>query len=76
MSESARLLLEEALRLTEADRATIAGALIESLHGPADSGVEAEWRDVVRRRVAELDSGSVATVPWSEVRERLFDGFD
>lgn len=76
MSVTAKNLLEEALRLDEPDRASIAGALIESLHGPAESGVEEAWDRVIERRVTELDSGKVTTVPWSEVRSRLFDGFE
>ena len=76
MSPSAKQLLDEALRLDESDRASIAGALIESLHGPAEPGADEAWDEVIRRRVAELDAGKAETVPWSEVRARLFDGFE
>jgi hypothetical protein len=27
----------------------------------------------IERRVTELDSGTVSTVPWPEVRQRLFE---
>jgi len=76
MSPSVKHLLEEVLRLGEADRASIAGILIESLHEPAQPGVDDAWADVIARRVAELDLGKATTVPWSEVRARLFDGFE
>jgi putative addiction module component (TIGR02574 family) len=76
VSPSAKKLLDEVLRLDEPDRASIAGALIESLHGPAEPGAGEAWDEVIRRRVAELDAGEAATVPWSEVRARLFDGFE
>ena len=40
MSEAAEDLLKKALSLDEKDRASIAGALIESLHGVPETGVE------------------------------------
>ncbi|HLB31637.1 MAG TPA: addiction module protein, partial [Gammaproteobacteria bacterium] len=58
------------------DRAAIAGALIESLHGESEPGVEAAWETEIKKRVMELDAHTVKTVPWSEVRERLFRGFE
>lgn len=76
MSPSAKKLLEEALHLEESERASIAGALIESLHGPADEAVEETWERVIERRVRELEAGTAATIPWSEVRARLFSGFE
>jgi putative addiction module component (TIGR02574 family) len=76
MSPSARELLEQALHLAEADRASLAGALIESLEGPAEEGVDEAWEEEIRRRVDELERGSVETVPWSEVRAKLFRGFE
>ena len=54
----------------------LAGALIESLHGELDAGAEGAWEAEIQRRVRELESGAVETIPWSEVRERLFRGFE
>ena len=76
MGETAKELLRKALSLDEADRAAVAGALIESLHGEPEPGVEAAWEAEIKRRVTELDARTVKTVPWSEVRERLFRGFE
>ena len=56
--------------------ASVAGALIESLEGPAEPGVEEAWSEEIRRRVEALEAGTVKTLPWSEVRERLFRGFE
>jgi len=36
-----------------------------------DEDAEAAWANEVNRRVAELDSGTVKTFPWAEVRRRL-----
>ncbi len=76
MSETAKQILTKALSLSEADRAALAGALIESLEGEADPGAEAAWDAEIKRRIGELDAKSVETVPWSQVRERLFRGFE
>jgi putative addiction module component (TIGR02574 family) len=74
MSPTAAELLKQALELDERDRATLAGALIESLDAEVDADAEAAWDKEIGRRVAELEAGSVATVAWSEVRDRLFSG--
>lgn len=76
MSETAEELLKKVLSLEEGDRASIAGALIESLHGEPEPGIEAAWETEINRRVMELDMHSVETVPWSGVRERLFRGYE
>jgi putative addiction module component (TIGR02574 family) len=76
MTETAEELLKRALSLDEKDRASLAGALIESLHGEPDPDVEDAWEAEIRRRVAELEAHSVETIPWSKVRERLFRGFE
>ena len=38
-----------------------------------ESDVEAAWSDEIKRRVADLDAGTVETIPWEEVRRRLLD---
>ena len=76
MSPTAEDLLKQALTLDEKDRASVAGALIESLHGQTDPDAEEAWDVEIRRRVEELESGAVETIPWAEVRERLFRGFE
>jgi putative addiction module component (TIGR02574 family) len=63
----------DATELSERDRATLAGLLIESLEGEPDPEVEAAWAAEIERRVAELDAGTVKTIPWEEVRRRLLD---
>ena len=67
---------KEASELSEDDRAALAGPLIESLEGPPDPDVEAAWAVEIERRVAELDAGTVKTIPWEQVRQRLLDGLN
>ncbi len=64
---------QEAVELSEPDRAALAGLLIESLEGEPDSNVEAAWAAEIEKRVAELEAGTVETIPWEQVRQRLFD---
>ena len=76
MSHSAEKVLKEALQLSENERASVAGALIESLHAEPPLHVENAWEEVIERRVRELETGTAETVPWSDVRARLFSGFE
>ena len=76
MRTEVKELLRQALSLDEKDRAALAGALIESLYGEAEPGAEEAWEAVIERRVEELETGAVEAVPWSEVRERLFRGYE
>ena len=64
-------LFAEASSLSESERATLAGLLIESLESEIDSNVEEAWRAEIERRLAELDSGTARTVPWETVRAEL-----
>ena len=64
-------LLREALKLPPEARAALAGSLIDSLDQEVDEGAEAAWEAEIERRLAELDSGSVKPVPWSEARRRI-----
>lgn len=76
MRPTAAEILQQALGLDEADRASVAGALIESLETEADPAAGAGWDAEIRRRVEQMAASSVDLVPWSEVRERLFRGFE
>jgi len=72
MARSARELFEEAMRLDPEERAVLMRLLVESLDAESEEGVEDAWRLEVERRMAELDSGAVQTVPWEELRARLY----
>jgi putative addiction module component (TIGR02574 family) len=64
---------KEASELSEEDRAALAGLLIESLEAEADTEVDAAWAAEIEKRVAELDAGTVESIPWEQVRQRLLD---
>jgi putative addiction module component (TIGR02574 family) len=71
MNRDTRELLEEALRLPPEVRAALAGSLLESLEEHIDQDAEAAWRADLERRIRDLDSGNVRSVPWTEARERI-----
>ena len=71
MSRTFTDLWKEASDLSEKDRADLAGLLLESLEDEPDEDVEAAWAAEIERRVAELDAGTVASIPWEQVRQRL-----
>ena len=71
MSTHVTELFEQASVLSEKERATLAGLLIESLESEIDPDVEEAWRIEIERRVAELDAGTAKTVPWEVVRAKL-----
>ena len=64
---------KEAAELSDEERAALAGLLIESLEGEPDPDVEAAWAAEIKKRVAELDAGTVESIPWEQVRQRLLD---
>jgi len=65
------MLLEEALRLPEHERAKIAARLLESLDEEAQSDVDAAWAAEIERRCAAVDAGEVRTSDWKDVRARI-----
>lgn len=68
-------LTEELLSLPCEDRIQIVEKLLESLNAPADDVIEQAWAVEVERRIDELNSGKVRSIPGDEVfadiRQRL-----
>jgi putative addiction module component (TIGR02574 family) len=64
-------LFKRACQLPEKDRADLAGLLLKSLETEPDPAVEEAWAKEIERRVAELDAGTVKTVPWETVKAKL-----
>ena len=68
MGETVDELLKRALGLDEQDRASIAGALIESLHVHSEAGTEKAWDAEIQRRVRDLEVRAVEQSSRSKVR--------
>lgn len=71
MEPTAKSILQEALTLSETDRADVAGALLQSLEPVEETDIDAAWREEVARRVAAADAGEIETIPWETIRDRL-----
>jgi putative addiction module component (TIGR02574 family) len=70
MSSTAEQLLDAALALPDEDRLQLVEALIVSLQPGDRPPFDESWREVIRRRSAELRSGQVIAVPWAEVKRQ------
>ena len=69
-------LLEKALALPTQDRGLLLDRLIASLdEEPAEEGVEAAWDQEIKRRVDDIRSGRVKTIPGEQVLQELADEF-
>ncbi|MDA1312273.1 MAG: addiction module protein [Acidobacteria bacterium] len=71
MASEVNKLLEEALRLPPEARAALASSLMESLDETVDEDAEAEWAKEIQRRIREIESGQVKTVPWALARREI-----
>ena len=63
--------LADALRLDLGARAKIVSELLASLDGPPDPDAEAAWEEEIRRRVADIEAGSVKLEPWDDLKRRI-----
>jgi putative addiction module component (TIGR02574 family) len=71
MNRSAAEILREALSLPMDARAALINSLLDSLDSTVDPHSEELWEQEILKRTKELDSGSVKTVPWLELRSHL-----
>ena len=71
MSKMADDILNNAMRLSTAERAELAAALLASLDGEPEDEVEAAWAAEIQRRVERVRSGEAKGRPWPEVRKHL-----
>ncbi|HEV7919696.1 MAG TPA: addiction module protein [Thermoanaerobaculia bacterium] len=72
MARDLKELIGEAAELPESDRATLAGAMLESLDPAPSAEVKAAWSREIERRVREIDDGTVELIDWDDVRAELF----
>ena len=69
-----RELIDEAEALPVEERALVVDLLLRSLN-PPDSALDRKWAAVAQRRLAEVRSGTVQTVPGEDVFKRIWAGF-
>ena len=71
MSREVSELLKMAAKLPVAERAELAGSLIESLDETEDESVQAAWDAEIVRRMEDLNSGKIKPVSLGEARRRI-----
>jgi putative addiction module component (TIGR02574 family) len=71
MSNTAREIIEEALRLPLDERAAIVAELIASLDGEPDADAEQAWAAEIERRANRALRGESVGRDWSSVRSDL-----
>jgi putative addiction module component (TIGR02574 family) len=71
VTEKTSNLLQQALALSEEERADLASSLLDSLDPTVDEDASAAWDQEIARRIADLDSGRAKTIPWDKVRGRM-----
>lgn len=69
-------LLQRALALSTEERGLLIDRLVESLdEGPAEVGAEAAWGEEIKRRVEDIRSGRVKTIPGEQVLREMAEEF-
>ena len=72
MSDAAEKLLDEALKLPDAERRALALLLLDSVGNGPEAEVERAWLDEAERRLDDVRAGRVQPAPWAEARARIF----
>ena len=70
MNSSTEQLIDAALGLPDGDRVELVEAILASLQPDDRPPFDESWREVIQRRSAELETGRVTPVPWSEVKRK------
>jgi putative addiction module component (TIGR02574 family) len=69
-------LLQKALTLSIQERGLLIDRLVESLDDEAaEEGVGAAWTDEIKRRVDDIRSGRVKTIPGEQVLQEMAEEF-
>ncbi len=75
MNSVSTKLTDEVLSLPCEDRLYLVDKLLESLNAPTREEIDALWSEEAERRIEEIESGSVDTIPgeqvFREIRKRL-----
>ena len=71
MSDLVTELSQRARELVPEDRARLAEELLASLEGDLEPGVDAAWDGELRKRIADVENGTVILLPADEVFARV-----
>ena len=71
MTKAIETVLADALRLDLQGRSELVWELLASLDGPEDPDAAFAWAAEIKRRVADLESGSAELESWDDTRRRI-----
>lgn len=71
MSDLVKELSQRAHELVPEDRARLAEELLASLEDDVDPEVDVAWEEEIRKRIAEVESGTAKLIPADEVFARI-----
>lgn len=72
MSSHAIKVLDDAMKLTDAERADMAACLFASLDDKSFDQLDPSWEAEIDRRLHAIDSGQASMIPWEDARQRIF----
>jgi putative addiction module component (TIGR02574 family) len=68
-------LIEEAESLPVEERARMVDSLLRTLN-PPESDIDEQWAAVAKKRLADVRSGAVTTVPGDQVFAKIWKRFE
>lgn len=71
MKPSPQKIIEDAMQLEPESRAFVAESLLQSLDFEEDFSLSEEWKQEIRRRCQEIDSGQAALIEGEKVLSQL-----
>ena len=75
MTELSEKLLQEVLSLPSHLRTELIDKLIESLNIPIQKDIDELWAEEVEKRISDINSGKVKSIPGEEVFEEIRNRF-
>ena len=71
MSAIFKQVIQNISGLSSDEKALVAHCLISSLETRHDDSVDKAWAELANKRFSELESGTVKSVSWSEIRKEV-----
>lgn len=72
MTLTAEQITAAALAMSQEDRQDLLVQLLDSLDGPPDDDYEEAWGAEIKRRLDDVRSGKVETIPAAEAHKLMF----
>jgi putative addiction module component (TIGR02574 family) len=73
MTTKVKKLLDDALKLSDKDRAEVAAKLLDSLDSDQEDEIEEEWAAEIMKRIDDLEQGKVKAIPWTKAWREIVD---